>query len=68
MLFANNGADFETTEVSMRRLAIIAITLGCVVGWAADWLTDGFDIERTNWQRDEKILSLDTVKNMKLLW
>jgi outer membrane protein assembly factor BamB len=52
----------------MRRLAMIAITLGCVVGWAADWLTDGFDIERTNWQRDEKILSTETVKNMSLLW
>ena len=34
----------------------------------ADWLMDGGDIERTAWQRNEKILSTSTVKNMKLLW
>ncbi len=36
--------------------------------FAADWLTDGGDIRRTNWQKDEKILSPSTVKDMKLLW
>ncbi|MFN0119796.1 MAG: PQQ-binding-like beta-propeller repeat protein [Blastocatellia bacterium] len=34
----------------------------------ADWLTDGYDLERTGWQRNEKILSTTSVKNMKLLW
>jgi outer membrane protein assembly factor BamB len=34
----------------------------------ADWLTDGGDIERTGWQKNETILSTTSVKNMKLLW
>jgi outer membrane protein assembly factor BamB len=37
-------------------------------GKVADWLTDGGDIERTGWQKNETILSTSTVKNMKLLW
>ena len=35
---------------------------------AGDWLTDGGDIERTAWQRNEYLLSTTSVKNMKLLW
>jgi outer membrane protein assembly factor BamB len=38
------------------------------VAMAADWLTDGYDVQRTNWQREEKLLTRDSVKNMKLLW
>src|SRR5258708_4784398 len=34
----------------------------------ADWLTDGGNSQRTAWQKDEKILTTDSVKNMKLLW
>jgi outer membrane protein assembly factor BamB len=34
----------------------------------ADWLTDGGDLERTAWQRNETLLSTTSVKNMKLLW
>jgi outer membrane protein assembly factor BamB len=34
----------------------------------ADWLTDGGDIERTGWQRNETLLSTTSVKNMTLLW
>ncbi len=53
----------------MRILHLIAIgTLGCLVGFGADWLSDGADPQRTSWQRDEKILSTSTVKGMKLLW
>lgn len=37
-------------------------------GKLADWLTDGGDVERTAWQRNETILSTTSVKNMKLLW
>ncbi|MFN0108449.1 MAG: pyrrolo-quinoline quinone [Blastocatellia bacterium] len=37
-------------------------------GKVADWLTDGGDIERTGWQKNETILSTATAKNMKLLW
>jgi len=38
------------------------------VGKPADWLTDGGDIERTGWQKNERLLSTTSVKNMKLLW
>ena len=34
----------------------------------ADWLTDGGDPQRTAWQRQETILTAETVKHMKLLW
>lgn len=42
-------------------------------GWAAEgagasWLTDGYDKERTSWQRHETLLRPDTVGRMKLLW
>lgn len=33
-----------------------------------DWLTDGGDNERTGWNRQEKVLTKDNVKNLKLLW
>ena len=42
--------------------------MGGVLAWGADWLTDGGNPQRTAWQKDEKILSADSVKNMKLLW
>ncbi len=52
--------------------------LACLTNWSppaqaqggklADWLTDGGDIERTGWQKNETILSTTSVKNMKLLW
>jgi outer membrane protein assembly factor BamB len=47
---------------------LIAVTAGCVIAPAADWLTDGYDTKRTAWQRDEKILSTATAKDIKLLW
>ena len=34
----------------------------------ADWLTDGADIQRTAWQKNETIISPATAKDMKLLW
>src|SRR5262245_18057054 len=34
----------------------------------ADWLTDGADVQRTAWQKNETILSPATAKDMKLLW
>src|SRR5271166_3875304 len=51
-----------------RTRVLMAMALGGVLAWGADWLTDGYDTKRTAWQRDEKILSVDSVKNMKLLW
>ncbi len=34
----------------------------------AQWLTDGGDNQRTAWQKNETLISKDSVKNMKLLW
>lgn len=33
-----------------------------------DWLTDGGDNQRTGWVKNEKILTKDNVKNLKLQW
>jgi outer membrane protein assembly factor BamB len=34
----------------------------------ADWLTDGADTRRNNWQKDEHTLTPENVKGLKLLW
>src|SRR3989442_15614250 len=53
----------------MRKLLfVLVVMLGSVVTRGADWLTDGGNPQRTAWQKDEKILTTDNVKNMKLLW
>src|SRR5262249_17981163 len=53
----------------MRTLStLLLIIASSVVASGADWLTDGYDTKRTNWQRDEKVLSTATAKNIKLLW
>ena len=33
-----------------------------------DWTTDGGDNQRTGWNKNEKTLTRDNVKNLKLLW
>jgi glucose dehydrogenase len=49
-------------------LTVCVLWLSTVFAQAADWLSDGYDTKRTNWQRDEKLLTPDNVKGMKLLW
>lgn len=34
----------------------------------ADWLTDGGDAQRTSWQKNERVLTIDNVKGLQLLW
>src|SRR3979490_1877223 len=34
----------------------------------ADWLTDGADVQRSGWQRNEATLTPDNVKNLKIVW
>ena len=46
----------------------LAATLGAEGPARANWLTDGYDKERTSWQRNETLLRPDTVGRMKLLW
>jgi outer membrane protein assembly factor BamB len=53
----------------MRRISTtLLIATGCLAAWGADWLTDGNNPQRTNWQKDEKILTTANVKSMRLLW
>lgn len=51
----------------VRDCALFAMLMAVNVQ-GADWLTDGSDVIRSNWQRDEKLLSPATAKNMQLLW
>lgn len=52
----------------MRTLSIVTLLVASASGWSADWLTDGGNVQRTAWQKDEKIFSVSTVKDTKLLW
>ena len=55
----------------MRRLPIaglFAFFTFASLAAGADWLTDGGDSRRNNWQKDETILTKANVKGMKLLW
>jgi outer membrane protein assembly factor BamB len=54
----------------MRKLILIvsALTFCSILGWSAEWLTDGYDSQRTHWQKDENLISPSTAKNIKLLW
>ncbi|HEY4087920.1 MAG TPA: pyrrolo-quinoline quinone, partial [Bryobacteraceae bacterium] len=54
----------------MRKLIFVvsALTFCSILGWSAEWLTDGYDSQRTHWQKDEKIISPSTAKDIKLLW
>jgi hypothetical protein len=59
----------ETVDIVMRSLlTILAVTQICVVAFGADWLTDGKNSQRTNWQQDEKTFTTANAKDIKLLW
>src|SRR3954451_16836301 len=53
-------------HIKLAALAILSTVLPPMT--AADWLTDGADIRRNNWQKDETILTKANVKDMRLLW
>ena len=55
----------------MKRIKLVALAILSAVLTpltAADWLTDGGDTRRNNWQKDETILTKANVKDMQLLW
>src|SRR5882757_11313777 len=53
----------------MRKLSILSVlTLASGLAFSADWLTDGGNVQRTNWAKDEKILTTANAKDIKLLW
>lgn len=51
----------------MSRFFTALLTMSSLA-FGADWLTDGGDIRRNNWQKDEKILTTSNVKGLTLLW
>ncbi len=46
----------------MGKLVIVSSLLAITAAWSADWLTDGGNVQRTAWQKDEKIFSVSSVK------
>jgi outer membrane protein assembly factor BamB len=54
--------------VEIKTKAFLVLTLGCLVVRGSDWLMDGGNPQRTNWQKDEHVFSPATVKNTTLLW
>jgi outer membrane protein assembly factor BamB len=51
----------------MRRYASFLLPLA-LFAQKADWLTDGGDVPRSNWQKNEKLISAATAKDIKMLW
>src|SRR5262245_7693010 len=71
----------ECSNLGFRKrmsVGLMLLWLGCLAylspppqaqnGKLDDWLTDGGDIERTAWQKNEHLISTTSVKGMKLLW
>ena len=48
-------------------MRIFPIVVSTMLAAGADWLTDGGDVVRNNWQRDEKIINTSNAKDIKLL-
>ena len=44
------------------------LTLFASTTSGADWLTDGGDVMRNNWQKDEKVINSKNAKDIQLLW
>jgi hypothetical protein len=40
----------------------------CGLAFGTDWLTDGGDVQRSGWNKDEHTLTKDNIKSLKLLW
>ncbi len=48
---------------------LFALSLSaCALAIGADWLTKRGDPQRTGWQKDERFLTVRTVKGLRLLW
>jgi hypothetical protein len=54
--------------VEIKTKAFLVLTAGCLLASGSDWLTDGGNPQRTNWQKDERLFSPATVRNTTLLW
>ena len=64
--------------MSYRSVGPVVVAVMAATGWTvsleaqsqpkAHWLMDGYDKERTSWQRNETLISPATVGGMKLIW
>src|SRR5262245_15326971 len=55
----------------MKKIILLGIAISSLLSapaGPADWLTDGPNPQRTNWQKDETILNKGNVQNLKILW
>ena len=50
------------------KIALLFLMSSVLGAFQASWLTDGGDPQRNNWQKDEKLLSVSSVKDIQLLW
>ena len=48
--------------------SLAAITIGCSLLSAANWLTFGGDPQRSGWAKDETLITKDNAKNLQLDW
>lgn len=51
-----------------RFLASFLVIFAAASLWAGDWLTFAGDPQRSGWARDEEVLNVSNVKNLKLEW
>src|SRR5579859_1890819 len=49
-------------------IPVAGFILAAMALWASDWPTDGGDAQRSHWQRDEKIISTSSAKDLQLIW
>ena len=53
----------------MKKLNYLMLpALCCATLWSAEWPTDGGGPRRIGWQKDEKILTKENVKDLQILW
>src|SRR2546429_386434 len=53
----------------MSKLLVVLLCFGlCFIASAADWPTDAGNPQRTNWQKDESILTPQNASTLSILW
>src|SRR6476661_7823119 len=66
IMFPDSGSKASPKKALVLAAFTILILISQVFG--ADWLTDGGDSKRNNWQRNETILNRENVGGLQLLW
>src|SRR5580700_6915166 len=55
-------------EASLMRCLALVVLAFIPTAYSADWLTDGGDSRRNNWQKDESILTPANIAGLHELW